>query len=249
MHIPKLPNTHWETVEASGMREEKILVVEDDGDIQEILRHWFTRDGYEIQCAASGEEALDLIAKDCPDLIVLDIMLPGMDGIQVAKTLKGDPKRNAIPIVMLTARSEETDIIEGFDAGADDYVTKPFSPRVLTARVQAVLRSLREETREDGKPIQVHDLTIHPGFRQAYIGGVPLDLSFTEFEILHLLVRKPGWVFTRSQIIDSVRGDGYSVSDRSVDAQIFALRKKLKDYRDYLETVRGVGYRFKRERD
>jgi two-component system phosphate regulon response regulator PhoB len=231
------------------MREEKILVVEDDGDIQEILTHWFAREGFQIRCAATGEEALDLVAKDCPDLIVLDLMLPGMDGIQFARTLRKDPKANAVPIVMLTARSEESDILLGFEAGADDYVTKPFSPRVLTARVQAVLRSLREEPHDDGKPIQIHDLTIHPGFRQAYIGGVPLDLSFTEFEILHLLAAKPGWVFTRSQIIDSVRGDGYSVSDRSVDAQIFALRKKLKDYRDYLETVRGVGYRFKRERD
>jgi two-component system phosphate regulon response regulator PhoB len=231
------------------MRDEKSLVVEDDGDSQEMLRVRFPREGYAIRCASSGEEALSLIEKDRPDLIVLDLMLPGMDGLEVARRLKKDPERNGIPIVMLTARSEESDILEGYALGADDYVTKPFSPRVLTARVQAVLRSANEPPREAGAPIQVHDLTIHPGFRQAYIQEAPLDLSFTEFEILHLLASKPGWVFTRTQIIDAVRGDGYSVSDRSVDAQIFALRKKLKDYRTYLETVRGVGYRFKRTPD
>lgn len=228
------------------MRDEKILVVEDDGDIREMLRVWFSKEGFPFSSASTGEEALSLIEKDCPDLIVLDLMLPGMDGLEVARRLKKDPKLNTIPIVMLTARTEESEILDGYDAGADDYVTKPFSPRVLAARVETLLRSRKDPTPGAQSPIQVHDLTIHPGFRQAYIAGEPLDLSFTEFEILHVLASKPGWVFTRSQIIDAVRGDGYSVSDRSVDAQIFALRKKLRSYREYIETVRSVGYRFKR---
>ncbi|MGD8389431.1 MAG: response regulator transcription factor [Desulfobacteraceae bacterium] len=228
------------------MRDEKILVVEDDEDIREMLRVWFSKEGYSFSSASTGEEALTLIEKDCPDLIVLDLMLPGMDGLEVTRRLRKDPKRNTIPIVMLTARTEESEILEGYEAGADDYVTKPFSPRVLTARVQTVLRSQTDPSREKNSPILIHDLTIHPGFRQAYIAGDPLDLSYTEFEILHVLASKPGWVFTRSQIIDAVRGDGYSVSDRSVDAQIFALRKKLRSYREYIETVRSVGYRFKR---
>ncbi len=231
------------------MGNHKILLVEDDKDIVELLTFVFSRDGYALSSTFTGEEALSLVEEDPPDLVILDLMLPGMGGLEVAGRLKAHPVWKKIPIVMLTARCEETDILKGYNAGADDYVTKPFSPRVLLARVRAVLKSQKESLRKKQDTIVVHNLTIHAGHRQAAIAGTPLDLSFTEFEILLCLAERPGWVLTRSQIIDAVRGEGYSVSDRSVDAQIFALRKKLKAYKGYIETVRGVGYRFKRMED
>ncbi len=228
------------------MHGRKILLVEDDSDIVDLITFVLSRDGFALRCATTGEEALSLLENDKPDLVLLDLMLPGIGGLEVARRLKSHAEWKKIPIVMVTARSEEMDVLKGFDAGADDYVTKPFSPRVLAARVRAVLKAGREAHRKKGGPILVHDLSIHPGHRQAILAGTPLDLSFTEFEILRCLAERPGWVFTRAQIIDAVRGEGYSVSDRSVDAQVFALRKKLKGRKEYIETVRGVGYRLKR---
>jgi two-component system phosphate regulon response regulator PhoB len=150
-----------------------------------------------------------------------------------------------VPIVMLTAKGEDADVVSGLEIGADDYITKPFSPRVLTARVKAVLRRRSKASLDDTKVITIHELEIHPGRRTVLAGGSPLDLTFTEFQLLYVLARRPGWVFTRSQIVDSVRGSDYPVTDRSVDVQVVGLRKKLGAYGDYIETVRGVGYRFK----
>jgi two-component system phosphate regulon response regulator PhoB len=178
-------------------------------------------------------------------MIVLDLMLPGIDGLEVAKQLKNRAATKSVPIIMLTAKGEEADIVTGLEIGADDYVTKPFSPRVLIARVRTVLRRKTLEPEMEGKIITVHNLQIHPGRRSVSIDDDPIDLTYTEFQVLYVLARRPGWVFTRSQIVDAVRGSDYPVTDRSVDVQIVGLRKKLGDYGSYIETVRGVGYRFK----
>jgi two-component system, OmpR family, alkaline phosphatase synthesis response regulator PhoP len=227
------------------MAKEKILVVDDEEDILELLKFKLSKEGYQVMCAASGEEALRCVRSETPDLIVLDLMLPGMDGIEVARELKNDFHTKNIPIVMLTAKGEEADIVTGLELGADDYITKPFSPRILTARVKAVLRRRVKRSQDKAEVIQIHNILIHPGRREALVDGNPVQLTFTEFGILHFLARRPGWVFTRSQIVDEVRGDDYYVTDRSVDVQIVGLRKKLGPAGDYIETVRGVGYRFR----
>ena len=168
-----------------------------------------------------------------------------MDGLEVTRRLKNNPRTQNIFIVMLTAKGSEADIVTGLELGADDYITKPFSPRVLLARIKAVMRRARDETPEDNAVIQVHDLTIHPGRREVHVSKTPVPLTYTEFQVLYYLVQRPGWVFTRTQIVDAVRGDDYPVTDRSVDVQIVGLRKKLGSAGGYIETVRGVGYRFK----
>jgi two-component system phosphate regulon response regulator PhoB len=186
-----------------------------------------------------------IIASVPLDLIILDLMLPEMDGLEVTRRLKNNPRTQNIFIVMLTAKGSEADIVTGLELGADDYITKPFSPRVLLARIKAVIRRARDKKTEDNAVIQVHDLTIHPGRREVRVGETPMSLTYTEFQVLYCLARRPGWVFTRSQIVDAVRGDDYPVTDRSVDVQIVGLRKKLGSAGRYIETVRGVGYRFK----
>jgi len=225
--------------------KEKILVVDDEEDILELLKFKLSREGYQVTCAASGEEALSCVRSGTPDLIVLDLMLPGIDGIEVTRELKNDPDTKNIPIVMLTAKGEEADIVTGLELGADDYITKPFSPRILIARVKAVLRRKKKESQDKTEVIQIHNLVIHPGRHEVIVNGDPVQLTFTEFGILNYLARRPGWVFTRSQIVDQVRGEDYYVTDRSVDVQIVGLRKKLGPAGKYIETVRGVGYRFK----
>jgi two-component system phosphate regulon response regulator PhoB len=227
------------------MAKERILVVEDEEDIQELIRFNLDREGYEVVCASSGEEALKLASSELPDLILLDLMLPGIDGLEVTKFLRNDPKTEDINIVMLTAKGEEADIVTGLELGADDYITKPFSPRIMTARVRAVLRRKISKPKDESSVIKIHDLVIHPGRHEVLFRGQPIQLTFTEFAILNYLARRPGWVFTRFQIVDAVRGEDYPVTDRSVDVQIVGLRKKLGPAEMYIETVRGVGYRFK----
>jgi two-component system alkaline phosphatase synthesis response regulator PhoP len=227
------------------MAKEKILVVDDEEDILELLKFKLSREGYQVTCAASGEEALRRVRSETPDLILLDLMLPGMDGLEVARRLKDKPDTRNIPIVMLTAKGEEADIVTGLELGADDYITKPFSPRILTARVKAVLRRKENASQDKTAVIQIHNLVIHPGPHEVLVNGDPVQLTFTEFGILHYLAQRPGWVFTRSQIVDEVRGDDYYVTDRSVDVQIVGLRRKLGPAGDYIETVRGIGYRFR----
>ena len=226
------------------MSKAKILVVDDEEDILELVKHHLAREGYQIVCAGTGEKALIKAKTESIDLIVLDLMLPGMDGLEITKVLKGDLKTRHIPIVMLTAKGEEADIVAGLELGADDYITKPFSPRVLLARVKAVLRKNSRESDDDTAIVQIHDLMIHPGRRNVMINEKPVDLTYTEFQVLYFLAKRPGWVFTRTQIVDAVRGDDYPVTDRSVDVQIVGLRKKLGECGKYIETVRGVGYRF-----
>jgi two-component system phosphate regulon response regulator PhoB len=227
------------------MAKEKILVIDDEEDILELIRFNLVREGYKVLCAPSGEGALRIARSEIPDLMVLDLMLPGIDGLEVTRVLKNDSKTKNIPIVMLTAKGEEADIVTGLELGADDYITKPFSPRVLVARVRAVLRRQLKEYREETPVLRIHDMVIHPGRHEVLINGNSVQLTLTEFGILEYLARRPGWVFTRSQIVDAVKGEDYYVTDRSVDVQIVGLRKKLGPAGTYIETVRGVGYRFK----
>jgi two-component system alkaline phosphatase synthesis response regulator PhoP len=228
------------------MPKERILVVEDEEDILELVRYNLVKEGYHVSGALTGEDALKKARAEVFDLIVLDLMLPGIDGLDVAKKLKSDQKTAHVPILMLTAKGEEADIVTGLELGADDYVTKPFSPRVLIARVRAALRRKTGKTDEaDPSLLRIHNLEVDLGRRSVLVSGQAVDLTYTEFQLLYILARRPGWVFTRSQIVDAVRGDDYPVTDRSVDVQIVGLRKKLGDCSRLIETVRGVGYRFK----
>jgi two-component system alkaline phosphatase synthesis response regulator PhoP len=226
------------------MANESILIVDDEEDVLELVRYNLDRNGYQVETATSGEQALSKARKDSPDLIILDLMLPGIDGLEVCKKLKSEVKTEHIPIVMLTAKGDEADIVTGLELGAEDYVTKPFSPKILIARVRRILH--RAASRDSDKTIITkRDLTIDPGRREVLVRGKPVNLTFTEFNILYALVKRPGLVFTRYQIIDAVHGDNYLVTDRAVDVQIVSLRKKLGSCGNYIETVRSVGYRFK----
>ena len=227
------------------MAREKILIVEDEEDILELVKYNLVREGYEVKDATTGEEALKIVQSAALDLIILDLMLPGVDGLEVAKILKNDSMTRTISIIMLTAKGEESDIVTGLELGADDYITKPFSPRILIARVRAILRRKGEKPDDDMANIKIHDLVIHPERREVILGDTVVELTYTEFQVLYFLAKRPGWVFTRFQIVDAVRGDDYPVTDRSVDVQIVGLRKKLGQGGKYIETVRGVGYRFK----
>ena len=220
-------------------------MVEDEEEIQELVRYNLAREGYAVTCASSGEEALSQVRGKTPDLVVLDLMLPGLDGLEVCKAIKNAPATRHLPVIMLTAKGEEADIVTGLELGADDYITKPFSPRVMTARVKAVLRRKHARPSDDTEVIEICGLVIHPGRHEVLVGEEPVALTSTEFRVLHALARRPGWVFTRQQISATVHGDDYPVTDRSVDVQIVALRRKLGAAGECIETVRGVGYRFK----
>ncbi|PIP36281.1 MAG: DNA-binding response regulator [Desulfobacterales bacterium CG23_combo_of_CG06-09_8_20_14_all_52_9] len=226
------------------MSKGKILVVDDEEDILELVRYNLEKEGFQITCAASGETAIKTAANETFDLLILDLMLPGIDGLQVTRILKADSKTRHLPILMLSAKGEEADVVTGLEIGADDYVTKPFSPRILLARVRSILRRKQDAVTEKPPGIEWGELTINTLKHTVHAHGEEIRLTYTEFEILTLLARRPGWVFTRTQIVDAVRGIHYAVTDRSVDVQIAGLRKKLGPLGDYIETVRGVGYRF-----
>jgi two-component system phosphate regulon response regulator PhoB len=228
-----------------------VLVVEDENDIRELISYNLLKEGFEVVAASTGEEALKAARREPPSLVLLDLMLPGVDGLHVCKTLKSEPPTQSIPIIMLTAKGEEADIVRGLNLGADDYVTKPFSPRVLIARVRAVLRRAetpREPpaTDETGDVLRTRRLVIHMGRHEVSVDGeLTEELTSTEFRVLVCLARKPGWVFTRQQILDAVHGDNYAITDRAVDVQIVGLRRKLGSAGESIQTVRGVGYRFR----
>ncbi len=227
------------------MAKEKILVVDDEEDILELIRYNLVKEGYHVSTVTSGEEALAKATQEMPDLVLLDLMLPGLDGLDVCRELKRRPSTSQIPIVMLTAKSEDIDVVTGLELGSDDYITKPFSPRVLLARIKAVLRRKRQETAEEAPVVSIHELTLHPARYEVLVEGDRVPLTATEFRILYHLARHPGWVYSREQILNAVKGDDYPVTDRSVDVQIAGLRKKLGRAGAYIETVRGVGYRFR----
>jgi two-component system phosphate regulon response regulator PhoB len=236
-------------LEIAGMEKIKIMVVEDEAPIQELLQFNLERNKYRVKVVDSGEEAISEAVQFLPDLILLDIMLPGADGLEVCKQLKANPKTERIPIIMLTALCEEADIVTGLELGADDYITKPFSPRVLLARVKAALRRISASKRASAADeiVRIRDIVIDPSRHKVEVTGEDVVLTFTEFRVLQLLAGQPGRVFTRYQIVDAVHGDDYPVTDRSVDVQIVGLRKKLGEAGQYIETVRGIGYRFKED--
>jgi len=224
-----------------------LIVIEDEDDIAELIRYNMEREGYDVRVAATGEAGLALVERVRPDAVLLDLMLPGTDGLEICARLKRDKGTESIPIIMVTARGEEADVVAGLELGADDYVTKPFSPRVLAARVRAVLRRQKRENEDprDDAPVSSHGLYIHPGRHEVRMDDETVELTATEFKILYFLATRPGWVFSRYQIVDGIRGPGYPVTERAVDVQIVALRRKLAARGELIETVRGVGYRFR----
>ncbi len=230
------------------MRKPSILVVEDDTDIQQLVSYNLIKAGFNVTCADSGEEALQLLGREQVDAMVLDLMLPGKDGNEVCRAVRSQETIKGLPIIMLTAKSEEDDIVRGLEYGADDYVTKPFSPRVLIARIEAALRRKPEPgtvSEEQVGYINRHGMEIHSGRHEVRVHGEEVHLTASEFTILELLAGRPGWVFSRQQIIDQVRGYDYSITPRAVDVQIFGLRKKLGEAGTCIETVRGIGYRIR----
>ncbi|MEH0019827.1 MAG: response regulator [Desulfobacter sp.] len=228
------------------MSKETILIVDDEEDILELIKFNLKSEGYNILQAMTGEEAIKIAKQSGPDLMVLDLMLPGIDGLEVTKYLKNNDATMDIPIVMLTAKGEESDIVTGLELGANDYMSKPFSPRELTARIRAILRRRQKNSTE--APVRVRqegDMVIDRAKHRVTIEGQVVELTLSEFELLSFLAEKKGWVFTRGQIVDAIHGENYAVTERSIDVIIVGLRKKLKNYASCIETVRGVGYRFK----
>jgi len=230
------------------MAKGRILAVDDEEDILELIRYNLEREGYAVDCVESGEECIAKAREAQHDLILLDLMLPGIDGLSVCRILKGDAKTSSVPVIMLTAKGEESDIVSGLELGAEDYITKPFSTKVLIARVRSVLRRVSSggsAGADPGATIKRREISINPGRREAIVKGEPVNLTFSEFEILLLLAKRPGWVYTRSQIVNEIKGSDYPVTERAVDVQIVGLRKKLGECGALVETIRGVGYRFK----
>jgi two-component system phosphate regulon response regulator PhoB len=226
------------------MAGEKILVVEDEPDIQELHRYNLSKEGYQVLLCSNGNDALVQIRRHKPDLILLDLLLPGRDGLDVCRTIRQDSQLNATGIIMVTAKGEESDIISGLELGADDYVTKPFSTRVLLARIHTVLRK-RSHVPETGNSteISIFGIKIDTERFTVHVDGKPVELTAGEFALLTLLTRNPGIVLSRNRIINMVKGENYAVTERSVDVQILGLRKKLGSRGQSIKTVRGIGYR------
>lgn len=225
------------------MAKKLILAIDDEKDILRLLQYNLEREGYQVLCAKSGEEGLEAARSKRPDLIILDLMLPGMDGLEVCKVLRANKDTKNIPILMLTAKSSEIDQIVGLELGASDYITKPFSVKVLSARVKNVFRN--QETKKDGSgPLRVGELTIDRERRSFTVQGKPVGLTKLEFEMLSFLMENRGKVFSRDQLLSSVWNGEAFVVDRTVDVHVRSIRQKLGKHRDLLETVRGSGYRF-----
>ena len=225
------------------MAKEKVLIVEDEADIRELMRYNLEREGYQINECASAEEARASLDTYSPDIILLDLMLPGTDGFAFCRKLRSWEKTANIPVIMVTARNEDADIVAGLEVGADDYITKPFSARILLARVKAVLRRCAVEPVDGKSVISLGTIEIDRKHHSVKIDGKDVVLTLSEFKMLDLFVRRPGVVFSRYQIVDAVHGEDYPVTDRSVDVQIVGLRRKLGEHSSMIETVRGVGYK------
>jgi len=232
------------------MSEENILIIEDDPEIQEMLKYAFAQEGWKLHQARTGEEGLEVLSNQGADCVILDINLPGIDGFKALKKIRSDNRFRTLPLIMCTARGDEADIVAGLELGADDYVVKPYSPRVLAARVRAGLRRRETEVLSEaeiphGKVFQYGKLKVDVERHAVFIDGEPIELFATEFAILVHFVSHPDIVFSRQKLITAIRGPDYPVTDRSVDVQILGLRKKLKDYGNMIETIRSIGYRFK----
>ena len=230
------------------MSRRSILVVEDEPDIAEVIQYNLAREGYRVDIVGDGEHALERIVREAPDLVLLDLMLPGLDGVELCRRLKEDPVTRPIPVIMVTAKGEESDVVLGLGVGADDYVAKPFSPRELTARVRAVLRRGQPRV-EGGKRDRVarDGLVVDAIKHEVRIDGERTKFTATEFRLVHLLATHPGRAFTRDELLSRVIGEHATVTDRNIDVHVRMIRQKLGRYRDLLETVRGVGYRFRDE--
>jgi two-component system phosphate regulon response regulator PhoB len=227
------------------MGRDKVLIVEDERSLTDVLVYNLEREGYEVSVSHDGRDGLRKAQTLLPDVLILDLMLPGLSGLDICKDLKSNAKTAAIPILMLTAKSEETDQIVGFAVGADDYVTKPFSTKVLMQRVRALMRRKTMPEQQDGDVISFGKLKVDKRSHKVTLGSQSLDVTPTEFRLLETLVRQPGRAFTRHDLMDSAIGDGAIVLERTIDVHVKSLRKKLGATGDYIETVRGIGYRFK----
>ena len=224
----------------------KILIVEDERDIADLLRYNLQEAGFKTDYVRNGADALQRAVEKTPDLILLDLMLPEVDGTIVCRLLKNDPRTKNIPIVMVTAKTDEKDRVAGLELGADDYITKPFSPREVVLRVSAVLRRIQiGKQTESTKQIETHGVTIDLDKHQVLTGSGPIDLTATEFKLITLFARSPGRVFTRDILMDVIWGQDYYGIDRTVDTHVSRLRRKLGEFGKHIETVHGVGYRFK----
>ena len=233
------------------MSAERILIIEDDPEIQEMLKFAFVREGWQLTMVSTGEEGLKKLQSREADCVILDIMLPGMDGLKTLKRIRENKNLQNLPVILCTARGEEADIVAGLELGADDYVVKPYSPRVLAARIRAGLRR-KEAASSQGETAQkkffqhgkiILDIDRHT----VLLEEKPLDLFPTEFALLVQFMSNPDIVFSRQRLITAIRGNDYPVTDRSIDVQIMGLRKKLGDSGDMIETIRGIGYRFRTE--
>lgn len=226
------------------MAKTQILIVEDDRSLADVLDYNLRQDGYETIVSLSGQDGLNQAKLKGPDLVVLDLMLPVIDGLEICRRLRADPVTRETLVLMLTAKSEETDQVAGFSVGADDYVTKPFSVKVLLERIRALLRR-RQGTTQEGDVLVSQGVLVDRGRHRVTVGDQPLDVTPSEFGLLESLIRQPGRVFSRSELIDAALGGDSLVLERTIDVHIRALRKKMGPYADLVETVRGIGYRFR----
>jgi two-component system, OmpR family, alkaline phosphatase synthesis response regulator PhoP len=224
---------------------QKVLVVEDDRDISELIRYNLEREGYDVSSVYDGEQALDYALKIKPAIIILDLMLPGLDGLDICRQLKSEESLKSVPVIMLTAKSEEADVVVGLQMGADDYIAKPFSPKVLLARIKAVTRRVNKPITSTSNVREYGKLCLDLLKHKVTYAGQALLLTTIEFDILEFLSRTPGRVYSREQILDSVWKEGKFIIDRAVDVHVRGLRKKLGAGENFIETVRGVGYCFK----
>ena len=243
---PRASNTNTVSL---GKGKKRVLVVDDERDIVEMITFNLQRAGYEVICAYNGLDAVDLAQKHLPDLIVLDLMLPGIDGTEVTRRLKSDGRTEGIPLVMLTAKGEETDVVVGLTLGADDYVTKPFSVKILLARLAAVLRRREGQSSGDSNILRAGPLEMDTSKHEVVIEGNIAKLTLTEFKVLSALVGARGRVLTRDQLMDKAMGTDVFVTDRAIDVHITSIRKKLGDSAWLVHTVRGVGYRLREDEE
>lgn len=227
------------------MNRAKVVIIEDEPDIIEVMSYNLTREGFLVSASRNGVDGLSLVRNQSPALVLLDLMLPGIDGLSICQQLKSDPITRDIPIIIVSAKGEESDVVIGLGLGADDYIAKPFSPRELLARVKAVLRRSPRQEGQHKDRIQIKELMIDTVRHEVSISDVQVKLTATEFKLLFQLASQPGRAFSREQLLNRVVGDGVIVVDRNIDVHIRSVRKKLGDYSQMIETIRGVGYRFK----